>query len=279
MLVKTKPTDTVKSVRPPLKWAGGKFKLLSLLKESLPNGNRLIEPFVGSGVLFLNTNYKSYLLNDRNEHLIEFYKYLKKEGAEFVKYAKYYFSDRYNNPDEYYRLRDIFNTTTDQRRKAALFLYINKHGFNGLCRFNSKGECNVPAGRYKTTYYPTNELLLFSKKLIKAKLSSKDFEPIMREAKPGDVVYCDPPYVPLSNTANFTAYSAGGFSADDQIRLATLATEISEKGVTVVISNHNTDFTREIYGDAISKTFDVQRMISCDGKNRNKAEELIAVYG
>jgi len=277
--MKTKSTDVVKSVRPPLKWAGGKFKLLSQITAKLPNENRLIEPFVGSGVLFLNTNYKSYLLNDKNEHLIDFYKYVKKEGAEFIKYAKRYFADRYNDPDEYYRLRDKFNTTTDPRMKAALFLYINKHGFNGLCRFNSKGECNVPVGRYKKTYYPENELLLFSKKLKKAKLSSKDFESVMRQAKPGDAIYCDPPYVPLSSTANFTAYSAGGFSTEDQIRLAALAKEISETGVTVVISNHNTDFTREIYGDAVSEVFSVQRTISCDGNNRRKAKELIAIYG
>ena len=240
----------LKRNRPPLKWAGGKYQILDRIDEHLPEGNRLIEPFVGSGAVFLNSDYKRFVLNDINADLINFYKTLKRDGENFICFAKKLFNAKNNTEKVYYRLRDDFNDTKDIIYKSASFLYINKHGYNGLIRYNGSGSLNVPIGRYKKPYFPEKEMRYFLQKAKRASFSCKDFEYVMRKAKQGDVIYCDPPYAPLSHTANFTAYSKEGFGPDEQRRLAMLAKELSNKGITVLISNHHTNFTREVYKGA-----------------------------
>jgi len=271
--------DNVKKIRPPLKWAGGKYRILDDIKKMLPEGKRLIEPFVGSGVVFLNTKYDRYTLNDKNKDLIIFYKILKKEGEKFIEYCCEFFKPDYNDPDKYYKFRDEFNNSNDDVYKSALFLYLNKHGYNGLCRYNASGYFNVPFGRNKKMYFPEKQMQLFWKKSKRAVIKLKDFETVMRNASPGDVIYCDPPYVPLSNTSFFTAYSVGGFAEKDQIRLAEVAEEISKTGVPVLISNHFTKFTNKIYSNATSKeSLSVRRMISCNGSKREHVKEILALY-
>ena len=265
-------------VRPPLKWAGGKYQVLEQIRKRLPPGNRLIEPFVGSGVLFLNTRYEHYSLNDVNKDLISLYRILQTDGEKFINYARTFFNPDNNSEDSYYQMRATFNSTTDQFLKAALFVYINKHGFNGLCRYNSKGKNNVPFGRYARPYYPEAELKYFIERSRHATFTCDDFSAAMKQAIPGDVVYCDPPYVPLSDTANFTAYSAGGFNSSEQVELAELAESLADRGVTVIVSNHYTRFTREIYARAIKYRFDVRRTISRDGANRELVSEVLAVF-
>lgn len=265
-------------VRSPLKWAGSKFQILDTIRKYLPTGNRLIEPFVGSGTVFFNTRFDNYLLNDINHDLINFYRQLQTDGEDFITYARSFFQPENNTEEAYYRLRDTLNTTTDVRLKSALFLYLNRFGYNGLCRYNSKGKSNVPFGRYKKPYFPQKELELFIEKSRSAVFTCKDFSTVMRQARAGDVIYCDPPYVPLSLTANFTSYAAAGFAEAEQIHLAELAEEMSSQGVTVMISNHDTPFTREIYAQARKHSFDVRRTISCNGTRRDMAKEILAVY-
>lgn len=265
-------------VRSPLKWAGSKFQILDTIRKYLPTGNRLIEPFVGSGTVFFNTRFDNYLLNDINHDLINFYRQLQTDGEDFIIYARSFFQPENNTEEAYYRLRDTLNTTTDVRLKSALFLYLNRFGYNGLCRYNSKGKSNVPFGRYKKPYFPQKELELFIEKSRSAVFTCKDFSTVMRQARAGDVIYCDPPYVPLSLTANFTSYAAAGFAEAEQIHLAELAEEMSSQGVTVMISNHDTPFTREIYAQARKHSFDVRRTISCNGTRRDMAKEILAVY-
>ncbi len=264
--------------RPPLKWAGSKYRILIEIKRLLPAGNRLIEPFVGSGAVFLNTDYPRYLINDVNEDLILFYKTLKAQRTAFVRYCERLFLPRYNNASAYYELRAEFNSTENVRRRAAIFLYINKHGYNGLCRYNSAGELNVPFGRYKAPYFPKKEMLVFLTKAPRIKIENRDFREIFNVSKPGDVIYCDPPYVPLSATSNFTSYSAGGFGKDDQRRLAQYAAEAAKRGIPVLISNHHTDFTEHLYANAKLHRFSVRRFISCNGQKRELASELLALF-
>ncbi len=275
MAQKDHPTNRV---RPPLKWAGSKFQILDTIRKYLPSGNRLIEPFVGSGAVFVNTRFDHYLLNDINHDLIDFYRRLQTDGEDFITYARGFFQAKNNTEKAYYRLRDTFNASIDLRLKAALFLYLNRFGYNGLCRYNSKGKSNVPFGRYKKPYFPQKELELFIEKSRGAVFTCEDFSSVMRQAQTGDIIYCDPPYVPLSTTANFTSYSGNGFAEAEQIRLAELAEEISSQGITVLISNHDTPFTREIYGQARKHRIDVRRMISCNGSRRGLAKEILAVY-
>ena len=270
--------DNSKKIRPPLKWAGGKYSILDEIKAKLPAGNRLIEPFAGSGVVFLNTKYERYTLNDKNKDLIGFYKILKRDGETFIDYCREYFRPDRNNADKYYKLRNKFNSSEDIVERSALFLYINKHGYNGLCRYNSSGGLNVPFGRYNGPFFPEQSMRLFWKKSKKASLTSSDFEKVMISAKEGDVIYCDPPYVPLSKTSNFTSYSAGGFDAHEHERLAETAEKVARKGVAILISNHYTKFTRSIYSGARTSSLSVRRLISCNGSKRENAKEILALY-
>lgn len=265
--------------KPFLKWAGNKFRLMDKIENILPTGKRLIEPFAGSGAVFLNTHYSDYLLSDSNADLINLYNLLKDQGTDFIKYCRPYFSEKYNNEATYYELRKQFNSSRSIRKKSALFLYLNRHGYNGLCRYNLKGGYNVPFGRYKHPYFPEQEMLAFSLKAKNATFIHEDFTTVMQQAKKGDVIYCDPPYAPLSTSSNFTQYSAGGFNLKQQELLANIAEEKSAKGVPVLVSNHNTSFTRKTYHQAKRITkFKVQRYISCNGNKRNSAGELLALF-
>lgn len=265
-------------MRPFLKWAGNKYKIVARIQEVLPTGKRLIEPFAGSAAVFLNTDYPSYLISDANHDLITLYQHVQSEGESFIEYARTFFVPENNQEEMYYQFRTDFNQSDDPRQKSALFLYMNKHGYNGLCRYNRKGEYNVPFGRYKKPYFPEDELRYFTEKSTSATFKHIDFVEAMDAARPGDVVYCDPPYVPLSNTANFTSYSAGGFGVVEQQSLARMAEKLADRGVPVVISNHDTEFVRAEYAQAEFVSFDVQRYISCNGKNRGKAAELLAIF-
>lgn len=265
--------------RPFLKWAGNKFRILEHILPMLPEGKRLVEPFAGSAALFLNSDYDHYLLSDRNADLIGLYNLLKQEGSDFIDYCGQFFIARNNQEKRYYRLREQFNECDEPRLRAALFIYLNRHGYNGLCRYNASGGFNVPFGRYKRPYFPQKEMLAFHRQAQRAEFFVSDFEQTMQKTRAGDVIYCDPPYVPLSTSANFTTYSAGGFSLDDQQHLADLARSCAGRNIPVLISNHNTVYTRKIYQQASkNKRFKVQRYISCNGKKRNSAGEILALF-
>ena len=266
--------------KPFRKWPGGKFRLLDRIRNRLDSGQRLIEPFVGSGAVFLNTRYKKYLLADTNPDLINLYMHVQKNDDTFFEYCKSFFITENNREDRYYKFRDQFNTTTDLRFKSALFLYLNRHCYNGLCRYNSKHEFNVPFGRYKKPYFPKKELHAFHSASQSAKFIHAGFVDTMKQAKRGDVIYCDPPYAPLTKTAYFTDYFSGGFDWKKQIELAKWAGKLARRGIPVIISNHDTDNTRNLYHDAGAKTegFLVRRTISCDINNRQKIGEILAVF-
>ena len=265
--------------RPFLKWAGNKYQILEHVMAMLPSGKRLIEPFVGSGAVFFNADYKEYLLADSNEDLINLFLTLQREGESFIDYCRSFFTVETNVESHYYELREKLNFTSDSRLKAALFLYLNRHAYNGLCRYNSKGGFNTPFGQYAKPYFPEKEMRRFIDRARRATFQVADFRDTMRSARKGDVLYCDPPYVPLSATSNFTSYSSGGFGREDQTALAELAEELAGRGVPVLISNHATEFTLNAYKSARIEQLDVQRFISCDGDNRGTAREVLALFG
>ena len=271
----TNPTTTV---RPFLKWAGNKIRVLHQIKAILPPGKRLIEPFVGSGAVFANLDYARYLLADANPDLIALYRHLQAEGTDFIAYCRSFFTPDNNTSDAFYSLRARFNQTADAREKAALFVYLNRHCYNGLCRYNASGGFNTPFGRYARPYFPADEMAHFYARSQRAEFVCAGFRDTMQRAQPGDVVYCDPPYAPLSQKAGFTSYSANRFGLAEQRELARLAEALAGRGVPVVISNHNTEFTRREYAQAEIVVFDVRRTISCDASNRGAASELLAAF-
>jgi len=265
-------------LRPFLKWAGSKYNCLQEVLSALPNGNRLIEPFAGTCVVFMNTQFSSYLLAENNQDLVQLYLALQQQGEEFIAYCNSFFKPENNNKEIYYQIRSHFNTLSYDIERAATFLYLNRHGYNGLCRYNSSGGYNVPFGLYVKPYFPFKEMMSFFEKSREAQFIHNDFRSTFAQAQRGDIIYCDPPYVPFSEHSKPFSYTRNQFLTHDQIELAELAQETAAKGIPVIISNHDTEFTRTHYKKAKIKSFPVSRWINCHVNERKPVSELIAVF-
>lgn len=267
-----------------LKWAGGKYRLAQAISDhlppSIPQGACFVEPFVGAGSVFLNMDFDRYLLADINPDLINLFNVVKADVERYIQHAKALFlAENANSKAFYLARRNEFNASTDPFERSVLFLYLNRFGFNGLCRYNQKRGYNVPFGRYKTHYFPEKELRFFAEKAQKATFICADFEQVFSHLKQHPdqyVVYCDPPYAPLQQDTNFTQYAGGGFSLEQQRRLADLA---KETDFPVLISNHDTPFTRKIYHGAKLKKLQVNRSIGQKSESRGKVAELLALFG
>ena len=268
------------SLKPILKWAGAKTKVVPhILALVPPTSKRLVEPFLGSAAVALNLGFDRNLLADSNPDVVGLYQSLAADPESFVRECRHLFTTRSNTEDAYYRFRDEFNGTRDVFRRACLFVYLNRHGYNGLCRYNSKGGFNVPFGKYDAPYFPVKEFAHMTELVQRSEVQCVDFRALLADAGAGDFVYCDPPYSPASETANFTSYAKGGFSHTDQMELVLACSAAADRGATVVISNHDTPVTRALY-KAASQIIElrVSRLISCDGATRTKASELLVVY-
>ena len=275
-----KSTTKTKS-RPFLKWAGGKYRLTDEINRLLPKRKQcLVEPFVGAGAVFLNSYFERYILADINPDLIHLFNIVKQDVEGYIQACKpVFFHPDANTESYYYTKRQEFNQSTDVFQRAVLFLYLNRFGFNGLCRYNSKNEFNVPFGAYKTHYFPEEELRFFAAKAQSAVFICADFQQTFQMADEDCVIYCDPPYAPISQNSNFTNYSGNEFSIANQRDLANLAKDtIKQRNIQVVISNHDTPFTREIYQGAKIRRLKVQRSISQASHKRIKVRELIAIF-
>ena len=269
--------------KPFLKWAGNKFRVLPELLPLIGTPRRYIESFSGSTAVALNVNAEEYVLNDINKDLINLYRYLTNPNDDsFLKYCDELFRPENNDKEEYLAFRELFNNSTDTLERSRLFVYLNRHCFNGLTRYNSKGGFNVPFGKMKNPKCPVNEMMAFRMYYLQKnhRFVSTSFEDsaLYENIGSGDVVYFDPPYVPASETASFTDYAKEGFTYDQQVQLAELAESLSNRGAKVIISNHDVPTTRELYKNAEIHSLEVTRSISAKGSSRKKAKELIAVY-
>lgn len=268
--------------RPFLKWAGGKYSLLSELDRLIPAGKRLIEPFVGAGSVFLNSDkHEKFLLADVNPDLINLYQMLEADHIRVQSYAQMLFS-RSNSEQAYKELREEFNTQSlAAPERAAAFLFLNRHCFNGLIRYNLDGFFNVGFGKYKAPYFPEEEIKAFKRKAHACVFMNADFRRTLALAGDGDVVYCDPPYEPLPGTAGFTNYSAGGFSWDSQVELAESCVAAHQRGAKVVISNSTAPRVIELYeqyGFTLHRV-SARRAISSKGSTRETASDVVATLG
>ena len=271
--------DPASLTRPFLKWAGGKSRLVDFLKSHFPPTHLYVEPFIGAGAVFLNTQYPEAILNDINPDLMALYHLIKNDVESFILEARPLFQAKNNKSSRYYQLRSAFNRSTDKDKRALLFLYLNRHGYNGLCRYNQKGKLNVPFGHYKTPYFPEKELYAFHQRLKTATLYEGDYRKILTHAPRGSLVYCDPPYAPVSKTAHFTNYSQQSFSFEQQEELALLAKKSAQEGAHVFISNHDLPLTRQLYEGATAiYEITVARSISCNPEKRLPIKELLAHY-
>ncbi|HID3221181.1 TPA: Dam family site-specific DNA-(adenine-N6)-methyltransferase [Enterobacter cloacae] len=268
--------------RPFLKWAGGKYSLLPELDRLIPAGKRLVEPFVGGGSVFLNSEkHESYLLADVNADLINLYQMLEVDHIRVCSLAKILF-ERANSEEAYKELRDEFkNQRMGAPERAAAFLFLNRHCFNGLIRYNRDGFFNVGWGKYEAPYFPEIEIKAFKQKSHKCVFLNAGYRRTLALAGEGDVVYCDPPYEPLPGTAGFTNYAAGGFSWADQISLAESCVAAHQRGAKVLISNSTAPRVIELYEQHGFTLHHVRgrRAISSKGSARETAKDIVATLG
>lgn len=260
-------------INPFLKWPGGKRGLLSQILPHLQGFDTFVEPFCGSGVVFLNAPNKKRIIADINQDLINLFRFVKDEKSSFINFCEKLFVNS-NESERYYAHREEFNATTDLRKKSALFLYLNKHGFNGLVRYNHNGKLNVAFGKYKAVSFPRKEMEAFCDAVQNVELHCCSFEKMFELIDESCVVYCDPPYDVLTETSNFTSYSKSEFGKEQQKQLAELVMSSKAK---VIASNHDTKFIREIYAGCEIISVEVPRRISVATKERTPAREVIIV--
>ncbi len=267
--------------KPFLKWAGSKYRVLPHILPLIGSPKQYIEPFSGSMAVALNVASDCMVLNDFNSDLISLYRYVMND-EEFIDDCEKVCADS-NNQEVFYQYRDIFNTTSDSRHKSILFIYLNRHCFNGLTRYNKKGQFNVPFGKYSSPYFPRKEMENFKevfKQNQSIRMTAYDFaaDELYQNIDSNTVVYFDPPYLPINDTAYFTDYASCGFNYADQVRLRDLVLNLANRGARVIVSNHDTPAARELYSSASLTTIDVSRTIAANKNSREKVKELLAVW-
>lgn len=260
------------AIKSPLKWVGSKARLMTQLRPHLPKGKRLVEPFAGSCSVMLNTEYDEYLIGDVNPDLIALYKEIAANPLDLIDRARHLF-ETFNTEHGFYDSRDSFNHDADPEWRAALFLYLNRHCFNGLCRYNRNGFFNVPYGKYKRPYFPENEIKIFADKARRATFVTGSYVQTLGMVESGDVVYCDPPY--LTTSANFTAYYENGFNLMDHGKLSRKLRQLALSGVSVVASNSDLELVRQLYSGFEYCEISAPRSVGAAATSQKKAAELI----
>jgi DNA adenine methylase len=270
------------AARPFLKWAGGKGQLMAQLQPLLPAEpvRRYFEPFVGSAALFFALRPGTATLSDVNAELIDCYRAVQKHVEGVIEALS---AHRYEER-AYYRVREQHPQELPLPERAARTIYLNKTGYNGLYRVNRAGRFNVPFGRYTNPGFASREsvenLRACSRALAGVRLLVRDFGAVVGDARAGDLVYFDPPYVPVSDTSDFTAYVPGGFGPREQERLASVVHELTERRVRVMLSNSDTPVVRDLYARYRIDVVSAARSINSRATRRGKiAEVVVRNYG
>lgn len=272
-------------ISPFVKWAGGKKQLLDRLEERMPETyGRYYEPFIGGGALLLDVQPKNAIVNDVNEQLLNVYRQLKAD-AEVVISILNGLDAVECNKEHYLKMRAEYNKKIAAHildaECAALTIWVNKHCFNGLYRVNSKGLFNVPYNNKVGGASMSEENLRGIGAYLNSgdiEIREGDFEAACADVRAGDFVYFDSPYIPVSETANFTDYTKDGFSYEDHRRLADLFRRLDAAGVKIMLSNHNVDLVYELYDGFKIEAVDVKRAINRDASKRVGKEVIITNY-
>jgi len=270
---------------PFIKWAGGKTQLLDVIIPKFPKKfERYFEPFVGSGAVFLATEPECAFVNDINPQLINIYRQFKVNVKGVVDFIDVLDASPCKS-EFYYEIREKYNEKIEAQildeECAALFVWLNKHCFNGLYRVNNKGFFNVPYNNKVSGRSINKEnALAISSYLQKANvnISCLDFEEACKDVKRGDFVYFDSPYIPKSKTSDFTDYTKTGFELVDHQRLAKLFQRLDKMGVKIMLSNNDVPLIYELYSGYNIQTFSVKRMINRDPTKRTGQEVIVTNY-
>lgn len=261
-----------------MKWAGGKRQLLpaigELVKSRLEPHATYHEPFVGGGALFFHLEPRRAVLTDSNERLVRTYRGIKRDVEGVIRLLGSYPHDK----DFFAELRAKDIDAATDVEVAAWFIYLNRTGFNGLYRVNRQNRFNVPFGDYEHPLICDSETLRACARVLGcACIENADFSAVLKRARPGDFVYFDPPYVPLTATSSFTGYTSGGFSDADQVRLRDVALELTRQGVSVLLSNSSAPRVKELYAEFTCKEALARRSVNCKAERRGNVSELLIV--
>lgn len=277
------------NISPFVKWAGGKRQLLDKIGERMPvKYNRYFEPFVGGGAVLFNLQPKTAVINDLNKSLINCYRQIQQSPLELIKLIDVLDNNIKDGGKEYYYLkRDEYNDKLMMEQYdaelAAMFIFINKHCFNGLYRVNGKGLFNVPYNNSIRDSYEIDNIIEISKYLKTITIMDGDFEKACDDAKEGDFVFFDSPYAPI-NPTSFESYTKEGFDIESHKRLAGLFEKLIKNGCYCMLTNHNTEFIINLYKELFDNRkikidiVSVKRMINSDANNRVGEEIIIYNY-
>lgn len=280
--------------RPIVKWAGGKARLVERLLALMPPGtfDTYAEPFCGGAAMFFalgnetRRRFRRAILSDKNEELIALYRAIQSDVGRLVDRLAAYRDehlplDLEGRRAHYYEVREASTRGLSDVERGARLIFLNKTCFNGLWRVNASGQFNVPFGRYLRPRILDAEALSMAHRALQGvELRLSDFAEVASELSRGDFVYFDPPYVPLSKTANFTAYAASRFDEHEQERLADTLEALRVRGVRAMLSNTCSDVTRELYGRnkrLVMTTISVPRSINSDPTKRGDVDELVVL--
>lgn len=265
---------------PILKWVGGKRQLMDEIRQLVPKSyTTYYEPFIGGGAVLFELQPNKAVINDVNGELINLYNTIKDDVELLIEDLK-----KHENTSEYFykireldRNREAYDILTNVE-KASRIVYLNKTCFNGLFRVNKAGEFNSPFGKYKNPNI-VDEVTLraVSKYFNRAniKIMNNDFEECLKGIRKGSFVYLDPPYDPVSSSANFTGYDKGGFNREEQIRLKKMCDKLDKRGVKFLLSNSSTEFIKDLYKEYDIKIVKAKRAINSNGNSRGEVDEVL----
>ena len=265
--------SAIESAKPFLKWVGGKRQIMHHLMDALPQSfNRYFEPFLGGGALFFELQPVRAFLADANDELIDTYAAVRDDVEGVIRHLKRH---RYNQ-DDYYKVRERNPARLSPAGRAARMIYLNRTGFNGLYRVNSKGLFNVPFGRHANPRIcDENNLRCVSASLSDAELAIASFEHVLEYARKGDFIYMDPPYIPLSQTSNFVAYQKHGFGMENQEMLAGMFEKLDKRGCRLMLSNSDVPWMKQRYTGFRIRRICAARCVNSKASARGPVGEVI----
>jgi DNA adenine methylase len=266
-------------VAPFLKWVGGKRQIMPEIEQHLPKEIKVyIEPFIGGGAVLFHLQPKNAIINDFNSELINVYRAIEDDLEDLIIDLQ----QHKNESDYFYEIRALDRTTAFEQltnvARASRIIYLNKTCYNGLYRVNNSGKFNSPFGKYKNPNIVNEPTLRAVNSYLNSnniRIENTDYETILKEADKNSFVYLDPPYYPVSGSANFTGYIQGGWNEADQIRLKEACDRLHKQGIKFMQSNSCVDFIKNLYSDYHIHIVKANRAINSDGEKRGEVEEVL----
>ena len=273
-------TKQQRSLKPVLKWAGGKRQLLSRIRPYIPDSVALyVEPFLGGAAVLLDLQPDRALISDSNPELINVYRVIRDNPLELIESLREH--QAHDSSDYYYEIRSMDRDESfakvDSITRAARIIYLNKTCYNGLYRVNSSGQLNVPYGRYKNPRIVESADIIALSNYLNGDITIRccDYADALKNLPEGSFVYLDPPYMPISESASFTGYTESGFAYKEQVKLRDECKKLRDNGIAFLESNSDCKEIRELYRGFSINTVKARRSINSRGDARGMTDEVL----